>query len=57
MLTRREREIATLAARGLSNSEMADKLVVSVRTVEWHLQQVYTKLGIESRRELTRVLT
>jgi DNA-binding NarL/FixJ family response regulator len=51
-LTEREREVATLAARGLSNSDIAERLVVSVRTVENQLHRAYGKLGIASRREL-----
>ena len=51
-LTRREREIADLAARGLSSPEIAQRLVVSVRTVDNHLQRVYTKLGVTGRTEL-----
>jgi DNA-binding NarL/FixJ family response regulator len=55
-LSDREREIATLAARGLSNREIADRLVVSVRTVEGHLYRVGNKLGISDRRQLATVL-
>ena len=51
-LTQREREIAELAAGGSSNREIAERLFVSVRTVENHLQHVYDKLGISGRREL-----
>jgi ATP/maltotriose-dependent transcriptional regulator MalT len=51
-LTRREREIARLAARGLTSSAISDELVVSVRTVDNHLQRVYSKLGINRRSEL-----
>jgi DNA-binding CsgD family transcriptional regulator len=51
-LTRREREVATLAAGGLSNKEIAARLVVSVRTVENQLHSVYGKLGIAGRGEL-----
>jgi len=55
-LTRREREVANLAARGLSSREIADKLFVSARTVENHLQRVYEKLGVRGRAELADVL-
>jgi DNA-binding NarL/FixJ family response regulator len=55
-LTSREREIATLAAAGSSNREIADALTVSVRTVETHLQRAYTKLGVSSRNGLATVL-
>jgi DNA-binding NarL/FixJ family response regulator len=51
-LTRREREIVTLAAGGLSNRQIAERLVVSVRTVENHLYRACTKLGITDRAEL-----
>ena len=44
-LTPREREVALLAAGGLSSAEIAERLVVSVRTVDNHLQRVYGKLG------------
>ncbi|MFL6143377.1 MAG: LuxR C-terminal-related transcriptional regulator [Labedaea sp.] len=55
-LTSREREIAALAGTGSSNREIADALTVSVRTVETHLQRVYTKLGVTSRTGLASVL-
>lgn len=51
-LTDREREVATLAAQGLSNTRIAERLVVSVRTVESHLYHAYAKLGVSSREEL-----
>jgi DNA-binding NarL/FixJ family response regulator/nucleoside-triphosphatase THEP1 len=51
-LTRREREIAVLAARGLTNKEIASSLVISVRTVDNHLSNAYAKLGITTRGEL-----
>jgi DNA-binding CsgD family transcriptional regulator len=54
-LTRREREVATLASRGLSNREIAARLVVSVRTVENQLHSAYGKLGIGNRHELDSV--
>ena len=52
-LTSREREIASLAAQGLSSNEIAQRLFLSPRTVNNHLQSTYTKLGIRGRRELT----
>jgi DNA-binding CsgD family transcriptional regulator len=55
-LTRREEEIATLAARGHSNREIAEHLVVSVRTVDNHLHSAYAKLGIRRRDELAPIL-
>ncbi|MGW3589282.1 LuxR C-terminal-related transcriptional regulator [Streptomyces fungicidicus] len=51
-LTSREREVAALAAGGLSNRDIAARLVVSVRTVENHLYRVYEKLGITARSDL-----
>jgi DNA-binding NarL/FixJ family response regulator len=51
-LTRREQEIAGLAARGLSSRAIAARLVISVRTVDNTLRQVYAKLGLASRSEL-----
>ncbi len=57
-LTWREREAVELVAEGLSNKAIAARLGVSVRTVEGHLNHVFTKLGVESRTELVRhVLT
>ena len=55
-LTRRETEVARMAGTGLSNREIADELVVSVRTVENHLQRAYDKLGISGRDELDTAL-
>ncbi|WP_212831742.1 LuxR family transcriptional regulator [Catellatospora sp. TT07R-123] len=55
-LTDREREIARLVVSGNSSRQIADLLFLSVRTVNNHLQNVYTKLGIGSRAELADVL-
>jgi len=56
MLTPAERETALLAAGGRSNKVIADKLHLSVRTVEGRLQRVYEKLDISSRSQLAAVL-
>lgn len=56
-LTRRELEVARLAADGLSNAEIAERLFVSARTVENHLHRVYEKLGIAGRDDLATALT
>ncbi len=55
-LSRREAEIAQLAAMGLASHENAARLDLSVRTVSNHLQNVYTKLGVASRAELAAAL-
>ena len=55
-LTAQERQIARLARDGLSNPEIGARLFLSPRTVEWHLRNVFTKLGIRSRRELADAL-
>jgi DNA-binding NarL/FixJ family response regulator len=51
-LTRREREVAELAAQGASDHAIATRLSLSVRTVHAHLRSVYDKLGVVGRREL-----
>lgn len=55
-LTGRERQVAELVTDGLSNAAIADKLVVSVRTVETHLAHAYAKLGVPDRSGLADVL-
>jgi DNA-binding CsgD family transcriptional regulator len=52
LLTFREAEVAALAADGLANREIAERLVVSLRTVENHLYRAFAKLGVTSRSEL-----
>jgi DNA-binding CsgD family transcriptional regulator len=56
VLTSREREVAGLAARGLTSPQIAGRLGISVRTVDNHLQQVFSKLEVRSRQELASVL-
>jgi DNA-binding CsgD family transcriptional regulator len=51
-LTPREAQLTGLASEGLSNAEIADRLVISVRTVETHLYRGMQKLGISDRRDL-----
>jgi DNA-binding CsgD family transcriptional regulator len=51
-LTARERQVAILAANGHSNAEIAERLFVTVSTVEFHLNKVFRKLGISSRRQI-----
>lgn len=55
-LTRREREIITLVGQGLSNQQIAQRLVMSVRTVENHLYRAGTKLGTTHRDQLAALL-
>src|SRR5690606_11399494 len=55
-LSRREREIAGLVADGRASREVADELIIGVRTVESHLARVYAKLGVRSRHELADAL-
>ena len=55
-LTAREREISTMAAGGLSNKDIAERLTVSVRTVEGHLYRACRKLGVSERNALAGVL-
>jgi DNA-binding CsgD family transcriptional regulator len=55
-LTASERSVADMAAHGHSNREIADRLVLSVRTVESHLGSAYRKLGVRSRGQLVGAL-
>jgi pimeloyl-ACP methyl ester carboxylesterase/DNA-binding CsgD family transcriptional regulator len=53
-LSRREREVALLASRGGTATEIAARLFISERTVETHLVSIYSKLGVRSKSELIR---
>lgn len=52
LLTKRERQVAELVARGLSNKDIAAELVISRRTAEGHVERVLTKLGFSSRTRI-----
>jgi DNA-binding NarL/FixJ family response regulator len=54
-LTRRETEVARLAARGLTTPQIAERLTLSARTVECHLGRAYYKLGVSGRAELAAI--
>ncbi|WOP17266.1 helix-turn-helix transcriptional regulator [Raineyella sp. LH-20] len=51
-LTAQEQAVARLVARGLSNADVARELFISVKTVQFHLTRIYSKLGVRSRTEL-----
>jgi DNA-binding CsgD family transcriptional regulator len=55
-LTPRERQVATLAASGLINAEIASQMFITTATVEFHLNKVFRKLGITSRRKIALAL-
>ena len=55
-LTARELEVARLVASGMTNREVAERLVVSDRTIDNHLYRIYRKLGVTSRDELARLV-
>jgi DNA-binding CsgD family transcriptional regulator len=52
-LSRREIEVLRLLAAGKSNAQIADELVISIRTVERHINHIYTKLGVRNRAQAT----
>jgi len=56
-LTRREREVAQLVARGLTNREIAARLYLSERTAQNHVQHILTKLGLSNRSQIAVWIT
>jgi DNA-binding CsgD family transcriptional regulator len=56
-MTKSELAVAQLVANGLTNREVAERLFVSPHTVNTHLRQVFTKLEVKSRVDLTRLAT
>ncbi len=57
LLTRREQEVAALVAEGLTNQEIADRLVISTRTAEAHVEHVLRKLDFRSRTQIATWFT
>jgi DNA-binding CsgD family transcriptional regulator len=53
-LTRREREVLVLISQGLPSREVAEQLIVSKRTVDFHLANIYHKLGVSNRLQAFR---
>ena len=53
-LTAREVEVLRLVAQGLTDAQVAEQLVISPRTVNFHLTSIYRKLGVSSRAAATR---
>jgi DNA-binding CsgD family transcriptional regulator len=53
-LTAREEEVLRLVAQGLTNAQMAERLVISPRTINSHLTSIYSKIGVTSRSAATR---
>ncbi|MCG3751981.1 LuxR C-terminal-related transcriptional regulator [Amycolatopsis sp. Poz14] len=51
-LTRRERQVAVLVAEGMSNKQIADKLVIAPRTAEGHVEKILAKLGFTTRTQI-----
>ncbi|PVX65344.1 UNVERIFIED_ORG: regulatory LuxR family protein [Nocardia globerula] len=51
-LTKRERQVADLIAQGLTNQAIADRLVISPRTAQGHVEHILTKLGFTSRAQV-----
>jgi DNA-binding NarL/FixJ family response regulator len=57
VLTTREHEVASLIADGLTNKQIGERVVISERTVDNHVQRILSKLGLERRVQVARYLT
>ena len=55
-LTPRERQVARLVSEGLTNREIADRLVISTRTAEGHVERILAKLGFTSRTQVVALV-
>jgi DNA-binding NarL/FixJ family response regulator len=55
-LSTREREVLELAALGMSNKEIAERLVISLNTVKFHLRAIYSRLGVHNRVQAAQVV-
>ena len=53
-LTTREVEVLRVVAQGLTNEQVAERLVISPRTIDTHLTSIYSKIGVSSRSAATR---
>jgi non-specific serine/threonine protein kinase len=56
-LTEREREVAVLVARGLTNKQIAEALLITPRTIATHLEHIFAKLGVQARAEVAVWIT
>jgi two-component system, NarL family, response regulator DesR len=56
MLSEREREVLDLAVSGLSNREIAERLVISANTVKFHLRRIYSTLGVHNRVQASQAI-
>ncbi len=56
-LTKRELQVALLVASGLSDREIAERLLVARRTAEWHVEQILAKVGLKSRSQIAALVT
>jgi non-specific serine/threonine protein kinase len=52
LLSRREREVVTMVASGMTNKEIAQRLFIAERTAEGHVERIRNKLGVRSRTEV-----